>query len=129
MASKNIPDLVLQYVMTVTDEEFANLSVSTLAYSFKIDRCKLSRQFKRQTNMTLEHFLFKEKMSRAAFLLKTHDGIKVKEVSEIIGFCTCDYFIRKFKEFYGILPGKYKEFKAVIPGPENDNIEAKHHQD
>ena len=75
--------------------------------------------------MTLEHFIYKEKMSRAAFLLKTHDGIKVKEVSELIGFCTCDYFIRKFKEFYGILPGKYKEFKAGIPGQGNNSIERK----
>lgn len=115
MASKNISDLVIQHVMTIPDEKFADLSVSTLAYSFNIDRYTLSRQFKRQTNMTLEHFLYKEKMSRAAFLLKTHDGIKVKEVSEIIGFCTCDYFIRKFKEFYGILPGKYKEFKTGVP--------------
>lgn len=129
MASKNISDLVIQHVMTVPDEEFADLSVSTLAYSFKIDRYKLSRQFKRQTNMTLEHFLYKEKMSRAAFLLKTHDGIKVKEVSEIIGFCTCDYFIRKFKEYYGLLPGKYKEFKTGVTDRGNDNLEAEPHQD
>ena len=115
MASKNISDLVIQHVMTVPDEEFADLSVSILAYSFNIDRYTLSRQFKRQTNMTLEHFLYKEKMSRAAFLLKMHDGIKVKEVSARMGFCTCDYFIRKFKEFYGILPGKYKEFKNGVP--------------
>jgi two-component system response regulator YesN len=115
MASKNISDLVIQHVMTVPDQEFADLSVSTLAYSFNIDRYTLSRQFKRQTHMTLEHFLYKEKMSRAAFLLKAHDGIKVKEVSARMGFCTCDYFIRKFKEFYGILPGKYKEFKTGVP--------------
>ena len=79
--------------------------------------------------MTLENFLYKEKMSRAAFLLKTHNGIKVKEVSEIIGFCTCDYFIRKFKEFYGLLPGKYKEFKAGAADQENNNLEAESYQD
>ncbi len=62
MLGKNVSDLVIQFVMTATDEEFANLSVSILAYSFKIDRYKLSRQFKSKTNMTLESFLFKEKM-------------------------------------------------------------------
>ncbi len=112
MTGKNVADQIIQYVMTVTDNEFANLSVCVLAYSFKIDRSKLSRQFKNTTNMTLEAFLFKEKMSRAAFLLKTYQDIKVKEVSEKIGFCTCDYFIRKFKEYYGIVPGRYRELKS-----------------
>jgi len=113
---KDSYDHVLQHIMTVADNKFADLSVSTLAYSFNIDRYKLSRQCKRQTGMTLEDFLFKEKMTRAAFLLKVYEEITVKEVSEQIGYCTCDYFIRKFKSFYGIAPGKYKGFKTTHPG-------------
>lgn len=113
---KNVYDQVVENVMSVTDQEFANLTVAVLAYSFKINRYKLSRQFKRQTDMTLEEFLYKEKMARAAFLLKTFDNITVKEVSKRIGFCTCDYFIRKFKQYYGVAPGRYKEYKAMFPG-------------
>jgi len=111
MENKNVSDLVIRHVMTVTDKEFADLSVGTLAYSFKIDRYKLSRQFKRQTAMTLEDFLLKEKMTRSAFLLKAQREITVKEVSQRIGFCTSDYFIRKFRKFFGIAPGRYKAFK------------------
>ncbi|UCH93510.1 MAG: helix-turn-helix transcriptional regulator [Candidatus Aminicenantes bacterium] len=114
---KNVYDQVAAHVMSVSDEEFANLSVAGLAYSFKINRYKLSRQFKRQTDMTLEEFLFKEKMARAAFLLKTFDQITVKEVSQRIGFCTCDYFIRKFRQYYGVAPGRYKEFKIKKENP------------
>jgi two-component system response regulator YesN len=113
MENKNIFDQVLQYVMTVTDEEFAGLSVGTLAHSFNIDRCKLSRQFKHHTGLTLEDFLFKEKMTRAAFLLKGQKDIKVKEVSKKIGFCTSDYFIRRFREYYGIVPGRYRALKSM----------------
>lgn len=113
MESKNIFNQVLQYVMTVTDDEFADLSVGRLAYSFKIERSKLSRQFKRQTGITLEDFLFKEKMTRAAFLLKVHGDITVKEVSKRIGYCNSDYFIRRFRGYYGIGPGKYKELKNM----------------
>lgn len=112
---KEIFNQVQQYILTVADKEFAGLSVSTLAYSFNIDRFKLGRLCKRQTGMTLEDFLFKQKMTRAAFLLKAYEEISVKEVSEKIGYCTCDYFIRKFKKFYGMPPGKYKDFKALHP--------------
>lgn len=104
---------VLQYAMAVTDRQFADLSVSTLAYSFNIDRFKLSRQFKRRLGMTLQDFLFKEKMTRAAFLLKGQGDMTVKEISERIGFCTCDYFIRKFRKYYGVAPGRYKELKTT----------------
>lgn len=113
MDTKDVSDRVIRYVMTMTDKEFADLSVNTLAYSFKMDRYRLLRQFKRQTDMTLEDFLFKEKMARAAFLLRTHHGITVREVSSRIGFCTCDYFIRKFRAFYGIAPGRYRELKSM----------------
>jgi AraC-like DNA-binding protein len=112
----NVYDQVVEHVMSVTDQEFADLSVAVLAYSLKINRFKLSRQFKSQIHMTLEEFLFKEKMARAAFLLKTFEHITVKEVSQRIGFCTSDYFIRKFKQYYGVAPGRYKEFKAMFPG-------------
>jgi AraC-like DNA-binding protein len=111
----NVYNRVVEHVMSVTDEQFVDLSVAGLACSLQIDRFKLSRQFKSQSDMTLEEFLFKEKMARAAFLLKTFDDITVKEVSRRIGFCTCDYFIRKFKQHYGVAPGKYKEFKCRIP--------------
>lgn len=110
---KEIFNQVQQHVLTVSDQELAGLSVSILAYKFNIDRFKLSRQCKRQTGMTLENFLFKEKMTRAAFLLTGHNRITVKEVSEKVGYCTSDYFIRKFKKFHGMAPGKYKYFKAI----------------
>ncbi len=114
--TNNVYDRVVEHVMSVTDEQFAGLSVAGLAYSLKIDRFKLSRQFKSQSAMTLEEFIFKEKMARAAFLLKTFEDITVKEVSRRIGFCTCDYFIRKFKQYYGVAPGMFKKFKAMFPG-------------
>ena len=115
VGNKNVSHQVVEYVMSITDKEFAQLTVSILAHSFEIDRYKLSRQFKRQMEMTLEHFLYKEKMTRAAFLLRAHKEITVKEVAKRIGFCTCDYFIRKFKAYYGVLPGKYKEYKNGYP--------------
>lgn len=107
----NICKQVSEYVMRATDKQFSGLSVNGLAHSFNIDRSKLSRNFKQYMNMNLDDFLFKQKMIRAAFLLHDEKDITVKEVCEKIGYNTYDYFIRKFKEFHGIAPGKYKEIK------------------
>jgi len=113
MDSKELSDKVISRVIAVDDKEFADLSVSRLAIWFQIDRTKLSRQFKRSTSMTLEHFLFKQKMARAAFLLNADGNITVKEVSGRIGFCTSDYFIRKFREHFGVVPGRYRDLKKM----------------
>lgn len=109
----NLSDEVLQYVISVNDYEFAEMNVGTLACSFKTDRFKLSRQFKKKTGMTLEDFLLREKMTRAALLLSAHENIPVKEISRKVGFCTCDYFIRKFRKYYGIAPGRYRVLKST----------------
>lgn len=116
MEDKPIAERVQQLVLTMPDDEFAALSVSKLAQDLDIDRFKLSRQFKCQTEMTLEDFLFKEKMTRAAFLMMAYSDLTIKDVAERIGFCTSDYFIRKFRQYFGLVPGKYKEFKMPRSG-------------
>ena len=112
MEDKQLSELVIQYVLTIPEDEFAGVSVENLARIFKVDRFKLSREFKHQVKMKLEDFLFKEKMMRAALMLLAYRDITVKEVSERIGFSTCDYFIRVFRQFYGVVPGRFKELKT-----------------
>ncbi|MGD2087142.1 MAG: AraC family transcriptional regulator [Candidatus Aminicenantes bacterium] len=116
MEDNTISQQVIRRVLTMVDEEFAAISVGELARLFETDRYKLSRQFKTQTGMTLEEFLYKEKMTRAALLLLAYKNITVKKVAEKIGFCSPDYFIRKFRQFFGVVPGKYSEFKAKRSG-------------
>ena len=82
MEDNTISQQVIRHVLTMVDEEFAGLSVGKLAQLFEMDRYKLSRQFKSQTGMTLEEFLYKEKMTRAALLLLAYRDITVKKVAE-----------------------------------------------
>lgn len=112
METKEISDRVIQNVLTMSDKNLGVLTVTKLARILGVDRFKLSREFKRQNGITLDYFLFREKMTRAAFLLMIRRSISVREVAKKLGFCTSDYFIRKFKQYYGIVPGKFKEFRS-----------------
>ena len=82
MEDNTISQQVIRHVLTMVDEEFAAISVGKLAQLFEMDRYKLSRRFKNQTGMTLEEFLYKEKMTRAALLLLAYRDITVKKVAE-----------------------------------------------
>jgi AraC-like DNA-binding protein len=35
--------------------------------------------------------------------------LTVKEIAEIFGFDSVDYFINSFKKFFGMTPGKFKK--------------------
>lgn len=110
----DITDQIVQYVMTISDEGLGGLTVSKLAYHFGIDRSKLSREFKKQKKMTLDKFLNKEKMFRAAFLLIADEDTSIKEVSQRIGFCTSEYFVRVFRDYFGVFPERFKELKTQV---------------
>jgi len=115
----NFSERVIKYIATRSDEEFARLSVASIARKFETDRYRLSRTFKAEKGVTLENYLLQEKMCRCAFLLMGDRGTTVKEVSELMGFCTCDYFIQVFKRYFGIVPGQYKDYKTRRSGLED----------
>lgn len=112
MEDREISDRVIQHVLTMSDKNLGEQTVTKLARFLGMDRYKLSREFKRQKGITVEYFLYREKMTRAAFLLMIRRNISIREVAKKLGFCTYDYFSRKFKQYYGVVPGKFKEFKT-----------------
>jgi AraC-like DNA-binding protein len=69
----------------------------------------MSRSFTAEKNFTIEEFIFKIKIIRAASMLKEDPKITIKEVARRIGFCRCDYFIRIFKRYFGTTPARYRE--------------------
>ncbi|MCP4148289.1 MAG: helix-turn-helix transcriptional regulator, partial [bacterium] len=111
-------EFVIKFVVSQRDREFAGINVSTLAQLFEMDRTKLSRNFKREAGMALDDYIHREKMFRAAYLLRVKRSIAVKEVAKQLGYCTTDYFIMCFKKFFGIVPGQYKDCKKDRSGKE-----------
>lgn len=66
----------------------------------------LSSLFHRQEHTTLMKYLTGLRMERAAFLLRTRGG-RLKEIAAGSGYGDSRYFIRVFKEFYGMTPTEY----------------------
>ena len=104
-----LSDRVIAFVLTRKQEQLASLTVESIASHLKINRSHLSRTFKAEKNFTIEEFVFKIKIIRAASMLKDDPQITIKEISAKMGFCRCDYFIRIFKRYFGTTPAKYRD--------------------
>ncbi|PYI56626.1 helix-turn-helix domain-containing protein [Paenibacillus flagellatus] len=67
----------------------------------------LSQLFKEETGVNFVDYVNRKRLEAAALLLKSTDS-NVERVAAQVGFNTPAYFIKKFKELYGVTPKTYK---------------------
>lgn len=97
-----IIDDVFKYVSRhLTDD----LSLKTLESEFFISGEHISREFKKRTGMTLHAYITRSRIDMSKkYLLQ---GIRVKDVCQMCGFCSYNHFFRVFREECGMTPKAY----------------------
>ncbi|OMP30123.1 helix-turn-helix domain-containing protein [Mangrovimonas sp. DI 80] len=86
----------------LSDESFG---VSELASAMYMSRSNLLRKCKKETNLSASQFMRQVRLEQAMELLKESD-LTISEVSFQVGFGNSSYFIKCFKEQYGVTPGE-----------------------
>lgn len=113
----NLADRVIEFVLSRSDTELAALTVANIAIQLGCNRSHMSRAFKNEKSFTVEEFVFKIKIIRAAAMIKEDPSLTIKHVAGHMGFCRTDYFIRIFKKYFGTTPSKYRELLRNPPKP------------
>ena len=103
-AGKSCVDKVLSIIQ---NEYMRDLSVGELASRTHITQGYLCRVFKNRTGDSILTALLKKRMQVAGELLKMPDS-RVNEVATAAGFSSVSYFIKVFRDYYGITPGEYR---------------------
>ena len=85
-----------------------SVSLDDLCKRFHRSRSAISRAFNRLTGTTLSKYCNGLKLEDGASLLKT-SSLSVTEIAYQVGFCDTSYFIKMFKERYGISPAKFRK--------------------
>lgn len=75
----------------------------------------LSRKFKAITGTTLNDYITRIRMENAVNLLNQGDD-SIERVARKCGYKATQYFIRRFKETYGITPGEYRKESVRLGG-------------
>lgn len=110
--TKNEEKLVFDEIINYIDMNYMNqnLSLKGLASRFDMTDSYLSRFFRNNSGMNFIDYLTKKRMDEACRLLCKTD-LLVKDVMERVGYIDLASFSRKFKQIYGVSPGKYREQK------------------
>lgn len=84
-----------------------DLDVVKICSELSISRSTLTNYLRRLTGMTPGSFIEEIKLKRAATMLK-ETPMRIKEISDELGFSNPQYFTIRFKKKYGCPPSEYK---------------------
>lgn len=104
-SSAGMGDKVIEYVQANYSDK--NLSVSMIGDHFRLSPQYVSRLFREQTGQVgLHDYISQVRVEAAKALLLEGGGIE--ETASRVGFASSHAFIRVFKKYEGITPGKFK---------------------
>ncbi|MBI9015230.1 MAG: helix-turn-helix domain-containing protein [Clostridiales bacterium] len=93
----------------------SHLTLKGLADIIHVNASHLSRQFKKETDMTITYFINKKRIEESKFLLE-RDSHSITEIALILGFSNINYFGKVFKKITSMTPSEYiQQFKKNFP--------------
>lgn len=109
----DIADKVKAFIESNLDNE---LSLQAAADHVSLNASYLSQLFKEETGHNYVEYVTERRIRTAARLIAATD-LKIEEIARKVGYNSPAYFIKKFKQLYGITPGTYKMDSASNPRP------------
>ncbi|GGG86062.1 helix-turn-helix domain-containing protein [Paenibacillus radicis (ex Gao et al. 2016)] len=99
-----------QDVVRYIEEEYRdpNLNVNMIGERFDLKGSYLSKLFKSQIGEGLLDYIHKFRIEQAKELIRCKQS-SISDIAKQVGYNEAATFIRVFKKFEGITPGKYKE--------------------
>lgn len=96
-------DNVIKYI----EENYAgySLSVSSVAEYFNVNVSHLSKVFKKETGIGVLDYIHHVKIKHAKLLLRKNE-YSIAQIATMVGYNDASSFIRTFKKYEGISPGK-----------------------
>ena len=86
-----------------------NFDVNMFAQAMNAGRTKLFLKIKGITGQTPNDFILNIRLKKAQMLLKQTDTKTVSEIAYEVGFNSPSYFIKCFRELFGVTPAQYQK--------------------
>lgn len=96
------------------------ITLSDISWNLHYSTVTLTEHFKKEFGITIMEYVMKKKMQRAGQLL-LNDDMSIREVSELCGFPSIEYFSRSFKKHYGLSPYAWRSENMHKPKIKDKN--------
>ncbi|MDQ0061218.1 response regulator [Paenibacillus harenae] len=99
---------IVQRVQEYVANRLDDASLQTIAAHVYLNPSYLSKVYKLETGEGISDYLSRLKMEKAAHLLRSSNE-KIYEIAAKIGYLKTSYFIKVFKDRYGITPQEFRD--------------------
>lgn len=108
IAITSVDEIFLEDVEAVLDDKLTDpdFTAQKFAQALHMSRMQLHRKLKALTDLSTTEFIRSQRLKSAENIMKG-SGHTVNEVAYAVGFNTPSYFIKCFKEAYGVTPSEY----------------------
>lgn len=100
-------NLIQNVKMYIRENLQGTLAVSEIAGQFGYNASYLTRVFKQKTGYSLNDYIIQARMKKAKELLKI-PGMRVGDISLMVGYENTSHFSRLFKKLNGVSPKQYQ---------------------
>ena len=98
---------VVHCINYIYDHLHEKITVADAAYEAGISEGHLSRLFKKETGMSFNEYVMRKKTETARNMID-YSGYSLSQISNILAFGSQSYFVKVFKKYEGVTPGKYQ---------------------
>ncbi|KHL92773.1 AraC family transcriptional regulator [Paenibacillus sp. IHB B 3415] len=110
--AESLRDLVVKVTEHIEEHySDSNLSVNLIGEHFNLKGSYLSKLFKNQTGEGVLDYINKYRIGQAKAMIRAKQG-SIADIAKLAGYNEAATFIRVFKKYEGITPGKYKEING-----------------
>ena len=104
---KKYSHLIGRVITLISYDIATDLSLKNIAATLNVNASYLSATFKKECGETLTDYVHRKRMENAAYIL-SHTDKQIQTVAEECGIMDLNYFIKLFKQQYGITPTQYR---------------------
>ena len=100
--------LLKDAIELIEDNLFLDYSVEKLSQDLHYSKYHLSREFNTRIGLSIPMYMKLRRMTEAALVL-SKDEYQVSDIAFQCGYNSVSYFIKGFKEVFGITPHEYRK--------------------
>ncbi len=109
-SNENIKKTVNSIKRYISENYFEDLSLTSLARQFLVDRSYLSKVFKHETSENLMLYIARKRIDKAKELI-AENSATLTDISSLVGYDDYAYFNRVFRKITGKSP---RDYKAIL---------------
>ncbi len=104
----NVDEQLLEDIQKIIDTRITepDFTVTPFAEELGLSRMQLHRKLKALTGLSASEFIRSQRLKSSTKLIETSD-LSISEIAYSVGFNSPSYFIKCFKEAYGITPTEF----------------------